>query len=154
MQTGNSLPPDRVKFDGLIAVLGVRWMNSNNFKQLNLSAGVRQVLWLVLIFWLLSVGGGFLLRSFVFILGLLIVTPVVGFVGLQWWLRTNLVQGTCPVCQHEFAGFKGQPIDCPSCGTSLQVVNQQFQRAAQDGVIDIAAVEIVSSAVIEESELS
>ncbi len=129
-------------------------MNSNNFKQLNLSAGVRQVIWLLLIFWLLSVGGGFLLRSFVFILGLVIVTPVVGFFGLQWWLRKNLVQDNCPVCQQEFTGFNNQSMACPNCGEALQVTNQQFQRVAEDGVIDIAAIEVVSSTVIEPSELS
>ncbi len=129
-------------------------MNSNNFKQLNLSAGVRQVIWLLLIFWLLSVGGGFLLRSFVFILGLVIVTPVVGFFGLQWWLRKNLVQDRCPVCLQEFTGFNNQSMACPNCGEALQVTNKQFQRVAQDGVIDIAAIEVISRTVIEPSELS
>jgi hypothetical protein len=129
-------------------------MNSNYFKQLNLSAGVRQVIWLLLIFWLLSVSGGFLLRSFVFILGLVVVTPVVGFFGLQWWLRTNLVQDSCPVCQQAFTGFNNQTMACPNCGEALQVANKQFQRVAQDGVIDIAAIEVVSSSVIEPSELS
>jgi hypothetical protein len=129
-------------------------MNSNDFKQLNLSAGVRQVLWLLLIVWLLSVGGGFLVRSFVFILGLMIVTPVVGFFGLKWWLNVNLVPGICPVCQHEFTALNNQTVACPNCDAPVQIVQKQFQRVAQDGVIDIAAVEVVSSAVIEESELS
>ena len=137
-------------------------MNSNDFKQLNLSAGVRQVLWLLLIFWLLSVGGGFLVRSFVFILGLMIVTPVVGFFGLKWWLKVNLIPGTCPVCQHEFTALNNQAmtfgrsetIACPNCDAPLQIVQKQFQRVAPDGVIDIAAVEVVSRTVIEESELS
>jgi hypothetical protein len=129
-------------------------MNSNDFKQLNLSAGVRQVLWLLLIVWLLSVGGGFLVRSFVFILGLMIVTPVVGYFGLKWWLNVNLVPGTCPVCQHEFTALNNQTVACPNCDAPVQIVQKRFQRVAQDGVIDIAAVEVVSSAVIEESELS
>ncbi|NJN49335.1 MAG: hypothetical protein HC805_05600 [Alkalinema sp. RL_2_19] len=128
-------------------------MYSNNFKQLNLSAGVRQILWLLLIFWLLSIGGGFLLRGFVFILGLIVVAPVVGFFGLQWWLRSNVVQSECPVCQHAFTGLNNQTMACPNCGESIQVVNKQFQRVAEDGVIDIAAVE-VSASVVEESELS
>jgi hypothetical protein len=129
-------------------------MNSPDFKQLNLSSGFRQVLWLLLIFWLLSVGGGFLLRSFVFILGLMIVTPVVGFFGLKWWLKVNLIPGTCPVCQHEFTALNNQAVACPNCESPLQIVQKQFQRVAQDGVIDIAAVEVVSSTVIEESEIS
>ena len=128
-------------------------MYSNNFKQLNLSAGMRQVLWLLLIFWLLSLGGGILLRGFVFILGLIIVAPVVGFFGLQWWLRKNVVQSTCPVCQHESTGLNGQTMACPSCGETLQVQDGKFQRIAQDGVIDIDAVEINAS-VVEESEVS
>lgn len=128
-------------------------MSSNNFKQLNLSAGMRQVLWLLLIVWLLSVGGGFVLRGFVFILGLIIVAPVVGFFGLQWWLRRNLVQDSCPVCQQEFTGFNGQELACPSCGEALQVHDGKFQRLAQDGVIDIDAVEINASVVVE-SEVS
>jgi hypothetical protein len=129
-------------------------MNSNDFKQLNLSSGIRQVLWLLLIFWLLSIGGGFLVRSFVFILGLMIVTPVVGFFGLKWWLKVNLVPGTCPVCQHEFTAMNNQTVACPNCDAPIQIVQKQFQRVAQDGVIDIAAVEVVSTTVIEESELS
>ncbi len=126
-------------------------MYPNNFKQLNLSAGVRQVLWLLLILWVLSIGGGFLLRGFFLILGLVILAPVVGFFGLQWWLRKNIVESECPVCHYEFTGFNHQSMVCPSCGESLEAVNHKFQRIAQDGVIDIDAVE-VNAAVVDESE--
>jgi hypothetical protein len=143
-------------FQNAGVAIGANSMDANNFNfnQLNLSAGIRRLAWLLLIFWLLSVGGGFLLRSFVFILGLMIVTPVVGFFGLKWWLRANLISGACPVCQHEFTALNNQTIACPNCEAPVQIVQKQFQRVAQDGVIDIAAVEVVSSNVIEESELS
>lgn len=128
-------------------------MYPNNFKQLNLSAGVRQILWLLLILWVLSIGGGFLLRGFVLILGLIIVAPVVGFFGLQWWLRQNIVQGECPVCHYELTGLNNQAIVCPSCDESLQIADRKFQRIAQDGVIDIDAVEVDVS-VVEEPKRS
>jgi hypothetical protein len=146
---------DGVFHNGWVAI-GVTAMDTNkfNFSQLNLSVGVRRVAWLLLICWLLSVGGGVLVRSFVFILGLMIVTPIVGFFGLKWWLRVNLVPGACPVCQHEFTALNNQTIACPNCDAPVQIVQKRFQRVAQDGVIDIAAVEVVSTSVIEESELS
>ncbi|MFM2428910.1 MAG: hypothetical protein RLZZ511_123 [Cyanobacteriota bacterium] len=115
---------------------------NSSFLSLNLSPGLRRVIWLVLIFWVLSVGGGFLLRSFIFLLGLTIAVPTIGWFGLQWWMRQNLVQGNCPVCQQALSGFNGQTIACSNCASELQIRNRNFQRVAEEGVIDIAAVTV------------
>jgi energy-coupling factor transporter transmembrane protein EcfT len=128
--------PNDAKQDGNNAAL------NSSFFSLNLSPGLRRVIWLVLIFWVLSVGGGFLLRSFIFLLGLTIAVPTIGWFGLQWWMRQNLVQGNCPVCQQELTGINGQTIACSNCASELQILDRRFQRIAEAGVIDIAAVTV------------
>jgi hypothetical protein len=128
-------------------------MNSNNFNQLNLPAGVQRIFWLVLIVWILGATslGSFVVKSLLFVIGLVTVLPVVGFFGLQWWLRSNLVQSQCPVCQHELSGFTGQPTQCPNCGEALRAEAGQFKRVAEPGVIDVDVVEVTAS-VVDDSD--
>jgi ribosomal protein S27E len=126
----------------------------NNFNQINLPAGVQRILWLLLIAWVLGATsfGSFVMKSVLFVMALLTVLPVVGFFGLQWWLKSNLVQSQCPVCQHEFSGFNGQTIQCPSCGEMLQIEAGKFKRMAEPGVIDVDVVE-VSASVVEDADM-
>jgi hypothetical protein len=125
----------------------------NNFNQLNLPAGVQRLLWLLLIVWVLGATsfGSFVMKSVLFVMALLTVLPVVGFFGLKWWLKSNLVQSQCPVCQHEFSGLNGQTAQCPSCGEMLQIEAGKFRRMAEPGVIDVDVVE-VSASVVEDSD--
>jgi Zn finger protein HypA/HybF involved in hydrogenase expression len=127
---------------------------ANDWKPLNQSinqsvvgAGLRQVVWTILILSVLGTAGGFIFKALSFLFVLFVILPVVGFLGLQWWLRSQLVTGACPVCHHEFSGLAGQVAECPSCGEALQIVTDGFKRAVQDGVIDIQAVEVKTSIV-------
>jgi hypothetical protein len=117
-------------------------MNSN-FNPMQLTGGLRQLVWFGLILWLLaSVGLGWLVKSLFLLLGLFLVVPIVAVFGLQWWVKRNLVKGQCPVCQAELTGINGAPQQCGSCGEALQVTEGKFTRAAQAGTIDIQAVEV------------
>lgn len=125
-------------------------MYTNAFNSLNLSNGLRQLVWLILILWLLGAAGlGWLVKSLLLLVGLLLLLPIVGLIGLQWWLRKNIVEGSCPVCQQELRALNGSQLACPSCGTALQVQERQVMRVAQPGVIDVEAVE-VNAAVVDE----
>jgi hypothetical protein len=128
-------------------------MDSQKFNQLNLPSGVQRILWLLLIVWVLGATsfGSFVMKSLLFVVGLMALLPVVGFIGLQWWLKSNLVASQCPVCQHEFTGFTGQPTQCPNCGEAIQVEAGKFKRMAAPGVIDVDVVEVTAS-VIEEAD--
>jgi Zinc-ribbon containing domain len=122
-------------------------MNSNNFNPVQLSGllsgGLRQLVWLGLILFLLgSVGLGWLVKSLFLLLALFFVVPIVAVFGLQWWVKKNLVQGECPVCQSPVTGINGSAQQCTNCGEALQVSAGQFTRAAQAGTIDIQAVEV------------
>jgi len=96
-------------------------------------------------------GFGWIVNSFLIILTLLFVVPVLGFLGLQWWLKRKLVQDQCPVCNYEFTGFKNTQFECPSCGETLQTDKSGFSRITPLGTIDVDAVD-VSVQVIEEGK--
>lgn len=116
-------------------------MNQNGLNQLKLNlSGLGCWIGLFALIWLLgSVGLGWLVKS-VAVLGLLLVlAPIVAFIGLRWWLGRNLVQGNCPNCQAPVAGFKERPTLCTNCGTPLQVTAQGFQYASAEGTIDVDA---------------
>jgi hypothetical protein len=128
-------------------------MQSDNLNPLNLPAGVRRILWLLLIVWVLGATslGKFVFESVLFVIVLLTLVPVVGFFGLQWWVKSNLVQDACPVCHTEFSGLNGQSTQCPNCGEGVQVTAGKFKRMAEPGVIDVEVVDV--TAVISEAEV-
>lgn len=116
-------------------------LNNSQPNLLNL----RPLLTLLAITWLLaSLGLGWLVNSLVILFGLLLLAPVVAFVGLRWWLQRNLVTDKCPVCSYEFTGLNDSQLQCPSCGEVLTVQKGHFQRFAPDGTIDVTAVEVKS----------
>lgn len=95
------------------------------------------------IFWLLgSVGLGWLVNSFLILIGLLFLTPVLAFVGFRWWLQRNLIQNRCPVCRAEFTGLNRTQVQCPNCGEPLKVEQGSFHRLTPPGTIDVQAVEV------------
>ena len=126
-------------------------VNQDTLKQLQASlAGIGQWLAFFAFIWLLSlIGLGWLVKSFFLILGLLFLLPVIGLLGLQWWLRRNLVENSCPTCGYGFVAMNESQLNCPSCGEPLKVEQRQFLKAAPPGTIDVQAVE-VSSQVVEE----
>lgn len=68
--------------------------------------------------------------------------PIIGWFGFRWWLRRNLVESTCPVCQYEFTGFNQTSCRCPNCNELLRVESGEFKRDIPPGTIDVEAVEV------------
>lgn len=101
--------------------------------------------WLTLFafIWLLgSLGLGWLVKSFFILVVLILIAPVLAFVGFRWWLQSNLVQDRCPVCSHQFSGLNRTQLQCPSCGEPLKVEQSKFHRLTPPGIIDVQAVEV------------
>lgn len=97
--------------------------------------------------WLLgAIGLGWLVKSIALLLVLLLVAPVIGFLGFRWWLNRNLVEGNCPVCQAPLTGLNNLNTACPNCQTSLQVTREGFQRSTPEGTVDVSAVDITEGA--------
>jgi predicted RNA-binding Zn-ribbon protein involved in translation (DUF1610 family) len=116
-------------------------MSLKNF-QLNLEQ-LRPWLTFLVVVWLLGTFGlGWLVNSLLIICGLFLLTPVVGYIGMRWWLQNNLVANHCPVCGTELTGLKNSRLSCPSCGEQLSVKNGEFDRFTPDGTIDVTAVEV------------
>jgi predicted RNA-binding Zn-ribbon protein involved in translation (DUF1610 family) len=134
-------------------------MNSNDVKSLiaNLGSGMQRIFWLVLIIWLFTLGGGLLLKGALIFLILLIVLPIAAIFALQWWVKKNVVQAACPVCQYELTALNGSQLNCPSCGEPLQVTQGKFQRMAPEGTVDVQVVDVqvvdVSATAIEPSRV-
>lgn len=120
---------------------------SNKSFQFNFSNLTRWLLILAVIWLLGSVGLGWLVNSFLILVGLLVLAPVAAFVGFRWWLQRNLVQNQCPVCRYEFTGLNRTQLKCPSCGEQLTVEQGQFNRLTPPGTIDVQAVEVPSQPV-------
>jgi hypothetical protein len=89
-----------------------------------------------------SVGLGWLVKSFLVLFAILLITPAIAFWGFRWWLRSNLVEDRCPVCSYEFTGFKRTECRCPNCGEPLKVEGGHFQRITPPGTIDVEAVDV------------
>lgn len=89
-----------------------------------------------------TVGIGWLLKSLFVLLGLLVLIPVVLVIGVQIWLKRNLVQADCPSCGHALTGFNTMPLACPSCGVSLQTQGGQFVRVTPEGTIDVDVINV------------
>jgi hypothetical protein len=102
----------------------------------------------IVVIWLLGfIGLGWLVKSFLFLIGFFTIVPVVAFFGLQWWLTRNLVQGNCPVCQEGLTALKNAQLNCPSCGESLRSAGRTFERISSPGTIDVQAVEVMSQVI-------
>jgi Zn finger protein HypA/HybF involved in hydrogenase expression len=98
---------------------------------------------LIVIVWLLgSVGLGWIIKSALVLFALILILPVVAFIGLRFWFSRNLIQGACPVCAQPLTGLTVLATACPNCGTALQVTREGFQRTTADGTIDVQAVEV------------
>lgn len=118
-------------------------MNPNDPRlQIN-SSGIGCWLTLLAIFLLLgSVGLGWLVKSFLIAIALIVIIPIVGWFGFRWWLRRNIIESQCPVCSYEFTGFNDTQCRCPSCGEPLKVEQGHFSRLTPPGTIDVEAVEV------------
>ncbi len=127
-------------------------MNQNSYKSLLLTlSGLSRWLMPVFIVWLLiSIGLGWVVKSILILIVAIAVLPVVGFFGLRWWLSRNLIVDHCPVCSYELTGLNQTQFQCPSCGEPLMGEQDHFVRLTPPGTIDIDAID-VSARAIEES---
>ncbi len=87
-------------------------------------------------------GVKWIINSIAVLVVISVVAPVLGFLGLRWWLSRHLIESDCPSCHYPFTGFENQDCRCPNCGESLSVINGKFQRPTPPGTIDVDAVEV------------
>jgi hypothetical protein len=118
-------------------------VNQNSFsRQFNL-AGLRFWVTVFAVVWLLgAIGLGWIVKSVLFLLALLIIVPVIGFFGLRWWLQRNLVMDQCPVCGFESAGINGTQMRCPNCSEPLRIEQGHFYRLTPPGTVDVEAIDV------------
>ncbi|MEM9117682.1 MAG: hypothetical protein AAGD09_07355 [Cyanobacteria bacterium P01_F01_bin.56] len=114
---------------------------SNNY-QINFS-GLGCWLTVIAVAWLLgAIGLGWIVKSIVVLFGVILVAPVIAFVGFRWWLKRNLIEGNCPVCDTGLAGLKKAQTVCPNCRTQLQVTGHGFERFTPEGTVEVDAVDV------------
>lgn len=120
-------------------------MNLNQPQRSFVLSTMRSWLTFFLVIWLVGfIGLGWLLKSLLVLVGLILVTPVVLFVGLRWWLGRNLIQGACPSCGSEMTGFKNAQTTCPYCAQTVSIENSGMQRPSEPGTIDVQAVDVTT----------
>ncbi|MBF2047818.1 hypothetical protein [Leptolyngbya sp. 7M] len=117
-------------------------MNQNSFRSIQIS-GFGFWLTLLAIVWLLSsIGLGWLVKSVFVLIGIILLMPVVAFLGFRWWLKRNLVIDRCPVCGYESAGINNTQLRCPSCSEPLKVEHKHFHRLTPPGTVDVDAIDV------------
>ena len=117
--------------------------NSPNLFQVNLPRLQSWVTIVAVCLLLGSLGLGWLVKSALVIVSLLVVTPIIGFLGFFWWLRRSIVEAECPVCSNPLQGVNGREIQCTNCGELLKVDRGQFIRDTPADTIDVIAVEVI-----------
>ncbi len=122
-------------------------MNQNGFRGLQLNIpGLGCWVTLLLGAWLLGVVGlGWLVKSALALVVVLLLLPVVLIAIAQFWLRRNVVVGECPVCGQGLNGLAPLQTTCPNCGTLLKTSRQGFERVIPDGTVEVQAVEVEST---------
>ena len=114
---------------------------SNNY-QINFS-GLGCWLTVIAIAWLLgAVGLGWIIKSIAVLFILILIAPIIAFVGFRWWLSRNVIEGGCPVCATPLTGLKNAQTACPSCRTPLQVTSNGFERFTPEGTVEVSAVDV------------
>lgn len=121
---------------------------NQNFNQLQIRfPGLGCWLFILAAVWLLgAIGLSGVIKSIFVLVLFILLAPVLAFFALQFWVKRNLVTGNCPVCEQPLTSLKSLKMPCPNCGTELLPTKEGFERFATDGVIDIQAVDIQSSA--------
>jgi hypothetical protein len=119
-------------------------LNNPNLFQVNLP---RFQSWLTIVAICLllgSLGLGWVVKSALIVVGLFVLTPIVGFLGFFWWLRRSIVQAECPVCSYPIQGIDGNEVQCSNCGELMKVQRGQLVRDTPPDTIDVVAVEVIS----------
>ena len=89
-----------------------------------------------------SIGLSWVFNGILILIALLLLLPVIAWIGLNWWLKRSQVNDQCPVCDYEFTAFANVDCLCPNCGEKLQVNSGKFQRITPPGTIDVEAIEV------------
>ena len=98
--------------------------------------------------WLLgAIGLSGIVKSIFALVLFLVLTPVIVLIVARFWLKKNLVEGNCPVCEQSLTSLNNVKLACPNCTTQLITTEDGFERFAPDGVIDVQAVDIQGTAV-------
>lgn len=102
------------------------------------------VLWMGLVWLVLTGRIGFIFDSFLFLFAFVTIVPVLAVLTFRWWLSRQLVQGICPSCGSVVTGLKGQSFPCTVCGNTVQGENTgSFSvKDPTSATIDIDAKEI------------
>lgn len=117
---------------------------NQNFNQLQVRfPGLGCWVFVFIAFWVIGTIGisGFITSVFALV-ALVLLAPVLAFFGLQFWVKRNLVEGSCPVCEQPLTGVKSLKIPCPNCGTEVVATAAGFERTQTDGVIDVQVVDV------------
>ncbi|MGD1899535.1 MAG: hypothetical protein ACFB16_21635 [Phormidesmis sp.] len=117
---------------------------NQNFNQLQVRfPGLGCWVFLLIAFWIIgAIGITGVLKSIFALVLFLVLAPVIAFAGLQFWIKRNLVQGNCPVCDQPLTSLKTVNTPCPNCGTQVTVGEAGFERVASEGTIDVQAVDV------------
>lgn len=98
--------------------------------------------------WLLgAIGLSGIVKSIFALVLFLMLTPVIVLIVARFWIKKNLVEGSCPVCNQSLTSLKSVKLSCPNCATQLMTTTEDFERFSPEGVIDVQAVDIQSSSV-------
>ena len=89
-----------------------------------------------------AVGLGWVVNGVLIFIAIVLLTPILAFWGLRWWIARNLVEDQCPSCGYEFTGFKQAECRCPSCGESLIIEGDRFIRLTPPGTIEVEAIDV------------
>ena len=104
--------------------------------------------------WLLgAIGLSGIVKSIFALVAFLVLAPVVVLLIARFWLKRNLVEGDCPVCDQSLTSLKNVKLTCPSCSTTLMTTEEGFDRFAPEGVIDVQAVDVQSSSVDADADV-
>ena len=129
----------------------------NNFSNRVISfgdSGFGCLLTIVLVSLLLgSVGLQWVVNGVLIIIALLIITPIIALWGFRWWLKKNLIQDNCPVCDYGLTGLANNTVTCTNCGAELKVESGKFIRETPPGTIDVDVVDVEVEAVAVDVEI-
>ena len=118
-------------------------------KILNVSdSGLGCLLTFLVVSLLLSaIGLQWVVNGFLILIFLLVISPVIAVWGFRWWLKRNLVEDVCPVCDYSFTGFNQTDCRCPNCGELLKIELGKFVRETPPGTVEVDAVEVPTKAI-------
>lgn len=106
-------------------------------------SGLGCILTLVIVSLLLgSIGLQWIVNGFLILIALLIITSIIAVFVFRWWLKRNLIEDQCPVCDYTFTALNNNNCYCPNCGESLSILQGKFVRETQPGTIDVEAIEV------------